>query len=109
MDERTEDRGPGPERVENRSVLRACKILHALATLGESPLTDIAEATALCKPTTLRILRSLQDGGLVEATGPEYSRHHRWHLGGPTADGLVNALADAFEAAWANTHAEAVA
>ena len=56
--------------ANNRSVLRACTILHCFeqerATLG---LAEIATLTKLSKATIYRILATLVDGGLIERRG----------------------------------------
>lgn len=56
--------------TSNRSVLRACTILHCFqreqATLG---LAEIAAETKLNKATVYRMLTTLVDGGLIERRG----------------------------------------
>jgi ribose transport system substrate-binding protein len=56
--------------TSNRSVLRACTILHCFqegqATLG---LAEIATETKLSKATVYRMLTTLVDGGMIERRG----------------------------------------
>lgn len=71
------ERGP---RYEVRATIRACKLLTALAALGQSPLRDLAEAAALSKPTAYRLLSTLVQAGFAEECGsPGVNR--RWQLG----------------------------
>jgi ribose transport system substrate-binding protein len=57
------------------SVLRACEILRSYRSDGELlRLRDMVERTGLPKSTTHRLLRTLQEGGLIEEAGADQYR-----------------------------------
>src|SRR5687768_4618652 len=57
------------------SVLRACEILRAFRAEGELlRLRDVVERTGLPKSTAHRLLKTLQEGGLIEEAGSEQYR-----------------------------------
>lgn len=57
------------------SVLRACEILRAFRSEGELlRLRDVVERTGLPKSTAHRLLRTLQEGGLIEEAGSDQYR-----------------------------------
>jgi ribose transport system substrate-binding protein len=57
------------------SVLRACEILRTFRAEGELlRLRDVVERTGLPKSTAHRLLRTLQEGGLIEEAGSDQYR-----------------------------------
>ena len=63
----------GDENVE--SVLRACQILHCFREDDELlRLCDIVKRTAFSKTTAYRLLLTLEQGGVLERTGPSHFR-----------------------------------
>ena len=57
------------------AVLRACEILRAFRAEGELlRLRDVVERTGLPKSTAHRLLRTLQEGGLIEEAGSDQYR-----------------------------------
>jgi ribose transport system substrate-binding protein len=58
------------ERGLVQSVLRACQLLHVFRSPNEVlTLRDFTDRTGLPRTTAFRILRTLQQGGLLEVTG----------------------------------------
>ena len=56
-------------RHSNRSVLRACTIIHCFEECQTLGLAEIATKTKLSKATAYRMLTTLVDGGLIERRG----------------------------------------
>lgn len=57
------------------SVLRACELLRSFRSEGELlRLRDMVERTGLPKSTTHRLLRTLQEGGLIQEAGADQYR-----------------------------------
>src|SRR5262245_37981446 len=57
------------------SVLRACELLRSFRSDGELlRLRDLVERTGLPKSTAHRLLRTLQQGGLIEEAGTDQYR-----------------------------------
>ncbi|GAA3725279.1 DNA-binding IclR family transcriptional regulator [Spinactinospora alkalitolerans] len=71
----------------NRSVDRALRLLRMVArTDGGASASELAAATSLARPTTFRLLATLEENGLLDRVG------HRYVLGGELA--RLGALAD---------------
>lgn len=65
-------------RGTTHSVNRAIALLDALGEAGtEQTLTQLSDATGLSKSTALRLLQTLQNGGLIARHGSLYSIGHR--------------------------------
>lgn len=68
----------GSGRGTTHSVNRAIALLDALGEAGvEQTLTQLSEATGLSKSTALRLLQTLQNGGIIARNGSLYSIGHR--------------------------------
>jgi ribose transport system substrate-binding protein len=58
-----------------QSVLRSCDLLRAFKDIHEAlSLKQLVERTRLSRPTTFRLLRSLEAGGLIERSSPRRYR-----------------------------------
>lgn len=65
-------------RGTTHSVNRAIALLDALGEAGaEQTLTQLSDATGLSKSTALRLLQTLQHGGIIARSGSLYSIGHR--------------------------------
>lgn len=72
MSSTQDDTSKGP--VSNRSVSRAVAILRALAAAeGPITVTDVAKRIGLPRPTTFRLLMTLEDEGIVDRQDTLYS------------------------------------
>lgn len=74
MSEHIEQSTPGRHQPTNRSITRAINILRALAgSVDPLTATDIAKKIDLPRPTTFRLLSTLEEEGFVERTDTLYS------------------------------------
>lgn len=73
-------RRKAPYQIE--SVGRACRLLRLLQNEGSLPLFELAELSALSRPTVFRLMTTLQTNGMVVKDG-----NHKYRLAGGISPG----------------------